>query len=57
MQATIKLVPIYKENEIILYDMFVNGEWLGSRRTIEACEHVLDGCHYEIVKTLKDALS
>ncbi len=25
---------------VILYDMFVYGEWVGSRRTIEQCELV-----------------
>ena len=27
-----------KTGEIVLHDMFVNGQWLGSRRTVEQCQ-------------------
>jgi hypothetical protein len=29
----VKLVPVKDKDTIILYDVFVNGEWCGSRRT------------------------
>lgn len=33
-----KTVPVVVKNEVLLYDMYVNGAWHGSRRTQEQCE-------------------
>lgn len=27
-----------KRGDIVLYDMYVYGEWIGSRRTLEQCD-------------------
>jgi hypothetical protein len=27
-----------KDGNVVLYDMYVNGEWHGSRRTLEQCD-------------------
>ena len=38
------LQPVYDTNgNIQLYDMFLMGRWLGSRRTVEQCLEVLEG--------------
>ena len=38
-----ELVPVYEENgNILLYDMYVNGNWIGSRRTVEQCDRILE---------------
>ena len=37
-----ELVPVYEKDKILLYDMYVDGEWIGSRRTVEQCERIFD---------------
>lgn len=39
MPAKIEIVP-FKDGDgnIVIYDMFVDGTWIGSRRTPEQCE-------------------
>lgn len=34
----IDIEPVWVDNEIQLFDMFVDGEWVGSRRTLEHCK-------------------
>ena len=46
MQA--KIFPVFdpKDDKIIqLYDMYLEGEWLGSRRTVVACKTYLTFIH------------
>lgn len=40
MTKLVKYVPIYKhdEDEILLYDIYIDDKWYGSRRTYEQCE-------------------
>jgi hypothetical protein len=39
---TSEILPVRNEKgEIILYDMFVAGKWIGSRRTLEQCNRQL----------------
>ena len=35
------LRPVIENGAIILLDIYVNGEWVGSRRTFKACEKFL----------------
>lgn len=39
-----KLQPLLndKRKEVVLYDMFHNGEWLGSRRSLEQVRSYID---------------
>jgi hypothetical protein len=34
----VTLQPMVENNTIILYDIYVDGVWCGSRRTIEQCK-------------------
>jgi hypothetical protein len=37
--AKTETVPVVgQDGSVVLYDMYVNGEWHGSRRTLEQCE-------------------
>lgn len=33
------VIGVSVDGEIQCFDMFLDGEWLGSRRTVEQCEH------------------
>lgn len=35
MHFDVKLVPVRERGEIVVYDIFVNDAWIGSRRTFE----------------------
>lgn len=43
------LAPVYdpKTRELILYDIFVNGQWIGSRRTLQQCIDALKYHNWE----------
>ena len=41
-----KIIPVRdKDGNVVLYDMYVDGEWHGSRRTLEQC-----ALHFAAVK-------
>ena len=37
MDSKINLEPVMYRGEVLLYDIYVEGKWQGSRRTIAAC--------------------
>jgi hypothetical protein len=43
---TLKVVPVIVDGEIQLYDVYIEGEWFGSRRTISQIKHIYP--EYEI---------
>lgn len=41
----VKLVPVVRDGLVLLFDIYINGEWHGSRRTARQCRRYCD--HYE----------
>lgn len=40
---TFETVPVLNDDgSVLLYDMFVNGTWIGSRRTLPQCEQAFE---------------
>jgi len=37
----IRYVPVYKQGEIQVYDVYYKGQWLGSRGTIKSCRYLV----------------
>lgn len=38
-----RLVPVYdKDGSVLLYDIYVGDQWLGSRRTQQQCQDEFD---------------
>jgi hypothetical protein len=41
-ETEIKSIPVFdKDGSVLLYDLFVNKEWIGSRRTVKQSEEWL----------------
>lgn len=36
------LKPVYVDGRVQLYDIYINGEWIGSRRTWQQCSLSID---------------
>ena len=39
---SVKLVPVAFKGVILLYDIWIDSRWIGSRRTISACRTFLN---------------
>ena len=38
----IKKIPLIDKDKIVLYDIYINDVWYGSRSTIEQCNRYID---------------
>jgi len=36
-------IPVSSDDNVLLFDMYVNGHWIGSRRTLRPCALIFRG--------------
>lgn len=37
-----KFIPVFIKDEVLLYDVYINDTWYGSRRTLMQCERLVE---------------